>query len=117
MAATLNTTQFLLSAAREAMSGLRRGNGDRAEALRQFLAAETNDDRDNVVAEYGSALVRKALLVAAKSTKDEETANVFMTLRDSVDEDGFLDFDDTTGDDDVIEQEVKKFNDALATAS
>lgn len=102
MAATLNTTQFLLSAAREAMSGLRRGNGDRSEALRQFLAAETNDQRDEVVDTFGSALVRKALLVAAKSTKDEETANVFLALRDSVDEDGFLDYDDESVEDEDL---------------
>lgn len=115
MAAQFNTTAFLFAAAQDAVSGLRRSeDSDRSNALRALLNAQTADERDDVVAQWGVALVRKALRVAALSTKDEEVANVFWALRDMVDEDGFLDDDDTTGDDLVIQAEVDKFNQVLA---
>ena len=95
MAATLNTTQFLLTAARDAFADLRRSDkSDRTNAVRDLLAAETAEQRDDVVAEYGAWLVRKGLRVAALSSKDEEVANVFWMLRDSIDDDGLLEFDD-----------------------
>lgn len=95
------TTQFLVDAAREATSGLRRGTGDRAVALREFLAADTNDQRDDVIAQWGAEIIRRSLRVTALSfRKDEEVANLFWTLRDMVEDDGFLDDSDAVAEED-----------------
>jgi hypothetical protein len=101
--AAVTTTQFLLAAAKDAVADMRRSDkSDRSQALMALLNANDNDERTTVVVEYGSALVRKALRVAALSAKDEETANVFWLLRDSVDEDGFLDMDESADEDRVL---------------
>jgi hypothetical protein len=83
---TTTTLDFLLNAARDAFTGLRRGDGDRAQVLRDFLSAQTDDERDDVVALWGGEVLRRSLRVTALSLKkDEETANVFWTLRDMID--------------------------------
>lgn len=97
---TNNTVSFLVNAARDAASTLRRGAGARAAALRDFLAADTDDQRDDVIAQWGAEIIRRSLRVTALSfRKDEEVANVFWTLRDMIEDDGFL------GDGDSVEDE------------
>lgn len=103
MAAQFNTTAFLFVAARDAVASLRRSDkSDRSTALKALLNAETNEERDDVIEQWGVALVRKSLRVAALSSKDEEVANVFWSLRDMVDEDGFLDADTESVEDEVV---------------
>lgn len=114
---TVRDTEFLLNAARDAFSGLRRSEkSDRTAAVHAFLEAVTDEDREVVVEQYGAWLVRKGLRVAALSTKDEEVANVFWALRDSVDPDGFV-FPADEDEEAVVEREVEKFNAALSTAA
>lgn len=92
------TTQFLLDAARAAYGSLKRGKGMRPQAVLAFLNAETNDQRDDAIEAWGAGFVRRGLHEASvyfTRKGDQETANVFEALRDSVDEDEFLDMDDS----------------------
>lgn len=107
MAENTNTLQFLLDAANAAYSTLRRGAGDRAQSVVALLAATTDDERDQVVVEWGAALLRRSLRVTALSfAKDEETANVFWTLRDLIEDDGFN--ADLAGDEDSTVDDEEK---------
>lgn len=112
MAAVVTTT-VLLDTARTLFAGLRRGDGDRAAAVRALLEATTDDERTTVIEQWGSALVRRGLRVAALSMKDDEDANVFWALRDSVDEDGWTDFD-TDDEDDVNEDAIQTGSNMLS---
>lgn len=93
MNTTANTTAFLLSAAKDAYSTLRRTKGQRPLAVAAFLDANTDDERDMAIESWGAGFVRRGLREAAvffQNHDDEETANVFWSLRDMIDEDGFL---------------------------
>lgn len=108
MAATvtnITTTLFALEAARDAFASLKRGKGQRPQAVKAFLDADTDDQRDDAVEEWGAGFVRRGLREAAvfyARKGDEEIANAFWLLRDSIDDDGFDSFDDA----DVVEDEV-----------
>lgn len=93
MNTTANTTAFLLSAATDAYSALRRVKGQRPLAVKAFLDATTDEERDLAIESWGAGFVRRGLREAAvffMTHDDEETANVFWSLRDMIDEDGFL---------------------------
>lgn len=93
MAAVITTTEFVLTAARDAYSTLRRGTGQRPLAVTAFLEATTDDERDMAIEAWGAGFVRRGLREAAiffDGKDDSETANVFWALRDSIDDDGFL---------------------------
>jgi hypothetical protein len=93
------TTQFVLSAAADAYSTLNRAKGQRPAAVTAFLA-----DPETAVDEFGAGFVRRGLREAAvffEGHDDQETANAFWTLRDSVDNDGLVDFDDTAVEDEA----------------
>jgi hypothetical protein len=93
---TITTTEFVLSAAREAYSTLKRVNGQRPLAVKAFLDATTDSERDEAIEAWGAGFVRRGLREAAvffAGKDDEETANAFWTLRDSIEEDEFLNFD------------------------
>jgi hypothetical protein len=95
MSAT-TTTQFLFTAAAAAYGSLKRGKGQRPQAVKAFLDATTNDQRDEAIEAWGAGFVRRGLHEASvmfTRKGDLETANVFESLRDSVSDDGFLDFD------------------------
>lgn len=88
------TTAFLLVAATDAYSTLRRVKGQRPLAVRAFLDATTDEERDMAIAAWGAGFIRRGLREAAVFFKDdEETANVFWSLRDSITDEGFVDFD------------------------
>lgn len=97
MAAVVTTTvEFALSAARDAYSTLSRVKGQRPLAVKEFLDATTDDERDDAIESWGAGFVRRGLREAAAfyaAHDDEETANAFWLLRDSVTDDGFLDGD------------------------
>jgi hypothetical protein len=104
MSAVITTTEFVLSAARAAYGSLKRVKGQRPLAVLDFLNADSDEARDNVVAEWGAGFVRRGLREAAvyfDGKDDAEVANAFWTLRDSIDEDGFLNADESevAGDD------------------
>jgi hypothetical protein len=93
---TATTTEFAVTAARAAYSTLKRVKGQRPQAVKAFLDADTNDQRDEAIEAWGAGFVRRGLREAAvflAAHDDEEAANAFWTLRDSIDEDEFLDFD------------------------
>jgi hypothetical protein len=97
------TTQSLLEAAREAFGLLRRNDNPRTQVVLDLLGATTDEDRDDVVATYGAGFTRRALRIAALSwSKDEEVANLFWTLRDSVTAEGWVDFDSEDSEDNVL---------------
>ena len=101
-AATITDTLFALTAAREAFSTLARGKGQRPQAVLAFLNAANDDERDEAVEAWGAGFVRRGLREAAvyfARKDDEETANAFWLLRDSVDDDGFTGFDSLSDDD------------------
>lgn len=97
---TNTTTEFLLVAARDAYSTLRRESGQRAEAVLAFLNATSDEERSDVILDSSEGYLRRGLREAAvffTAKDDEETANVFWSLRDMVTENGF--------DSDVVEVE------------
>lgn len=97
MSNNINTTEFLVTAARDAFSTLKRTKGQRPLAVLAFLEANTDDERDLAIESWGAGFVRRGLREAAVffvNKDDEETANVFWTLRDSVTDEGFLNGDD-----------------------
>lgn len=103
MAATVSTVEFVLSSARDAYSTLRRTKGQRPMAVKSFLDASTDDERDQAIESWGAGFIRRGLREAAiffTAKGDEETANAFWMLRDSIDDDGFTDMDDVVADDD-----------------
>lgn len=105
MNTTINTTAFLLSAAVDAYSSLRRIKGQRPLAVKAFLDATTDDERDAAIESWGAGFVRRGLREAAvffQGHDDEETANVFWSLRDMIEEDGFLDGDAVVADDEPV---------------
>lgn len=104
MAAT-TTTAFLLTAAREGYGSLKRVSGQRPLAVRAFLDATTDEQRDEAIEAWGAGFVRRGLREAAvffEGHDDQETANAFWALRDSVDEDGFLDMDADVAEDEPV---------------
>lgn len=103
MAATLNTTTttatFLVLAARDAMQTLKRDKGARPNAVRAFLEGDNDEQREDAVSEWGAGFTRRGLREVAvffEAHDDEETANVFWSLRDSIDMDGTVTLDDET---------------------
>jgi hypothetical protein len=100
---TITTTEFVLSAARAAYGSLKRVKGQRPLAVLDFLNADTDEARDTVVTEWGAGFVRRGLREAAvyfENKDDAEVANAFWMLRDSIDEDGFLNADGSESEDD-----------------
>jgi hypothetical protein len=100
-----NTTAFLLIAAREAYSTLRRDKGARATAVLAFLNAESDEQRDEAIWDQGGeGYLRRGFREAAimfEAKGDQETANVFWDLRDMITENGF-DSEVVEVDDDVL---------------
>jgi hypothetical protein len=102
---TTTTTAFLVSAARDAYTSLKRTKGQRPLAVLAFLEANTDDERDMAIESWGAGFVRRGLREAAVfyvNKDDEETANVFWSLRDSVTDEGFLNGDEG----DVVEEDA-----------
>jgi hypothetical protein len=83
-----NTFNNDLTVARKAMESLNL-KGLRPQAVRAFLEATTDDQREDAVAEWGAGMVRRGLRQIAQRfdrKQDEETADVFWALRDDIDE-------------------------------
>lgn len=99
------TEEALLDAARAAYALLKRVRGLRPQAALAFLGATTATERQDAVDEWGAGFVRRALreaAVAFERKDDEETANAFWLLRDSIDEqDGDVLFTEDE-DDDIV---------------
>lgn len=90
------TTEFVLNAARAGYGSLKRVKGQRPQAVLAFLNAESDDQRDDAIEAHGAGFTRRGLHEAAvffARKGDQETANAFEVLRDSIDDDGFTDFD------------------------
>lgn len=63
--------------------------GERPQAVRAFLEAKTDNEREDAVSEWGAGMVRRGLRQIAQRfdrKQDEETADVFWALRDDIDE-------------------------------
>jgi hypothetical protein len=105
MAVNTVSVPFVVLAARAAMEG-RSAKGQRPEAALAFINANSLDEREQAVTEFGAGFVRRGLHEQAVAFKvDEEVANVFEMLRDSIDMDGtvhdaLLDTEDDSSDDD-----------------
>lgn len=85
---TNNTFTNDLSVARKALEPLNL-KGVRPAAVKAFLDAKTDDDREDAVSEHGAGMVRRGLRQLAQRFDrkgDEETADVFWALRDDIDE-------------------------------
>lgn len=99
------TTEFIFTAASAAYGSLKRGKGQRPQAVNAFLGATTNDERDEAIEAWGAGFVRRGLHEASVmfARKDDlETANVFESLRDAVTDDGFIDFDTEVADEEPV---------------
>lgn len=104
--AVVATEQFVLDAARAAYSMLKRGKGQRPQAAKAFLEADTDTERQDATDLWGAGFVRRALREAAVAFTvkgDEEAANAFWTLRDSIDEQSgeVMEFNDDVDSDDA----------------
>lgn len=84
-----NTFTQDLTIAREVFPTLHL-KGERPMAVKEFLDAQTDDDRQNVVDGLGAGLIRRGLRqIAQRMDKvDHDKADVFWALRDDIDPDG-----------------------------
>lgn len=121
MAAVISTNEFVFTAASDAYASLKRGKGQRPQAVMAFLGATTEDERDDVITQWGAGFVRRGLHEASvffNRKSDEETANVFEVLRDSIDDDGFTSLDSdlsvTVVDDDIDPDVLQAAQNALS---
>jgi hypothetical protein len=99
------TTAFLFTAATDAYASLKRGKGQRPQAVVAFLSATTDDQRDEAIESWGAGFVRRGLHEASvmfTRKGDLETANVFESLRDAITDDGFIDFDTEVEEEDTL---------------
>jgi hypothetical protein len=90
VASTSNGFEADLLAAREALAGLK-GGSKRVATVEQFLAAKTDDERQAVVDGLNAGEVRRELRQVAirmERAGKQEAAEVFLALRDDIDEDG-----------------------------
>lgn len=88
MAAITNTFTADLSTALEVFNTLNL-KGVRPQAVRAFLEAKSDEQREDAVAEFGAGMTRRGLRQIAQRFERkgaQETADVFWALRDDIDE-------------------------------
>ncbi len=95
---TTNEITFITTAARVALEG-HSTKGLRSAAAAAFINAQTDDEREDAVEEYGAGRIRRGLRQLAKAfRKDEEVAFVFLYLRDLINMDGTVDGEEDAAD-------------------
>lgn len=86
MSVNINTP-FVVIAARAAVEG-KSIKGQRPEAAMAFINADSADEREQAVTEFGAGFVRRGLREFAVAISDDEVANALWLLRDAIDIDG-----------------------------
>lgn len=87
---TVDNSMFEADVARalEIYAGLRRGKGQRPQAVLSFLQVQSHEDREAVVEVWGAGFVRRGLREAAvylERHDRQDEADLFWLLREDID--------------------------------